>query len=62
MMRYARIVGTGRYLPEIEVSNEALKERVGQVDPALVQVDFGPDSPKPRPLDRRIPVTENQPN
>ena len=38
MPRYATIIGTGRYLPEIEVSNEMLKERVGQVNPALAEV------------------------
>lgn len=38
MGRFATIVGTGRYLPEIEVTNEALKERVGAVNPDLVGV------------------------
>lgn len=38
MTRYATIIGTGRYLPEIEVTNEMLKERVGKVNPALVEV------------------------
>jgi 3-oxoacyl-[acyl-carrier-protein] synthase-3 len=38
MTRYATIIGTGRYLPEIEVPNEALKERVRQVNPDLVKV------------------------
>jgi 3-oxoacyl-[acyl-carrier-protein] synthase-3 len=38
MTRYATIVGTGRYLPEIQVSNAALKERVSQVDPELADV------------------------
>lgn len=38
MTRYATIIGTGRYLPDIEVSNEALKERVGKVNPALPEV------------------------
>jgi 3-oxoacyl-[acyl-carrier-protein] synthase III len=38
MARYATIIGTGRYLPEIEVSNEALKERVSRVDPDLADV------------------------
>ena len=38
MSRYATIIGTGRYLPEIEVSNAALKERVGAVDPELANV------------------------
>jgi 3-oxoacyl-[acyl-carrier-protein] synthase-3 len=38
MTRYATIVGTGRYLPEIEVTNEALKERVSVVDPDLAGV------------------------
>ena len=37
MARYATIVGTGRYLPEIEVTNDALKARVGVVDPALAE-------------------------
>ena len=35
MARFATIVGTGRHLPEIEVTNEALKERVSVVDPGL---------------------------
>lgn len=38
MTRYATIIGTGRYLPETEVTNEMLKERVGKVNPALVEV------------------------
>ena len=38
MARYATIIGTGRYLPEIEVPNEELKERVGKVNPDLVKV------------------------
>ena len=38
MTRYATIVGTGRYLPEIEVSNATLKERVSTVDPELANV------------------------
>ena len=38
MTRFATIVGTGRYLPEIEVTNETLKERVSMVDPELASV------------------------
>jgi 3-oxoacyl-[acyl-carrier-protein] synthase-3 len=38
MTRYATILGTGRYVPEIEVTNEALKERVSAVDPELASV------------------------
>jgi 3-oxoacyl-[acyl-carrier-protein] synthase-3 len=38
MTRYATIIGTGRYVPEIEVTNEALKERVGAVNPDLADV------------------------
>ncbi len=38
MTRYATIIGTGRYLPEIEVSNAALKARVGAVNPEMEQV------------------------
>jgi 3-oxoacyl-[acyl-carrier-protein] synthase-3 len=38
MTRYATIIGTGRYLPQIEVSNAALKERVGQANPELADV------------------------
>jgi 3-oxoacyl-[acyl-carrier-protein] synthase-3 len=38
MTRYATIIGTGRYLPEIEVSNETLKERVSAVDPEMADV------------------------
>ena len=38
MKRYATIVGTGRYLPEIEVSNAALREGVSQANPELADV------------------------
>jgi len=38
MTRYATIIGTGRYLPEIEVTNKELKARVGQVNPDLARV------------------------
>jgi 3-oxoacyl-[acyl-carrier-protein] synthase-3 len=38
MTRYGTIIGTGRYLPEIEVTNEALKERVSELDPDLADV------------------------
>lgn len=38
MTRFGTIVGTGRYVPEIEVTNEALKEQVSAVDPELAQV------------------------
>ena len=38
MTRFGTIVGTGRYLPEVEVSNEAMKERLSQVNPALAGV------------------------
>ncbi len=38
MARFATIIGTGRYLPEIEVTNEALKQRVSAVDPQLADV------------------------
>lgn len=31
MSRYARITGTGRYLPEVEVSNDVLRERFAHV-------------------------------
>jgi len=38
MARFATIVGTGRYVPEIEVTNETLKERVNAADPDLADV------------------------
>jgi 3-oxoacyl-[acyl-carrier-protein] synthase-3 len=38
MTRYATIIGTGRYLPEIEVTNEALKARVSAANPDLAGV------------------------
>jgi 3-oxoacyl-[acyl-carrier-protein] synthase-3 len=38
MTRYATIIGTGRYVPEIEISNETLKARVSAVDPDLAGV------------------------
>jgi 3-oxoacyl-[acyl-carrier-protein] synthase-3 len=36
--RYATIIGTGRYLPEQQVSNAALKKRVSALDPKLADV------------------------
>jgi 3-oxoacyl-[acyl-carrier-protein] synthase-3 len=36
--RYATIIGTGRYLPDIEVSNDTLKQLVADVDPELMSV------------------------
>jgi 3-oxoacyl-[acyl-carrier-protein] synthase-3 len=38
MTRFATIIGTGRYVPEIEMTNEALKERVSAADPELANV------------------------
>ena len=38
MARTATIIGTGRYLPEIEVTNEALKEQVSAANPELTDV------------------------
>lgn len=38
MSRYATIIGTGRYVPEIEVSNEALKARFQEISPDLADV------------------------
>jgi 3-oxoacyl-[acyl-carrier-protein] synthase-3 len=38
MARYATIIGTGRYLPEIEVTNQALKERVSAINSELADV------------------------
>lgn len=38
MARHATIIGTGRYVPEITITNEMLKERVSQVDPELASV------------------------
>lgn len=34
-MRYGTIIGTGRYIPDIEVSNETFKEWMGKVSPDL---------------------------
>jgi 3-oxoacyl-[acyl-carrier-protein] synthase-3 len=34
-MRYGTILSTGRYIPEIEISNETFKERMGKVSPDL---------------------------
>lgn len=34
-MRYGTILSTGRYIPEIEYSNEAFKERMGKILPDL---------------------------
>jgi 3-oxoacyl-[acyl-carrier-protein] synthase III len=38
MGRHGTIVGMGRYLPEIEVSNKELKRRVGAANPDLAEV------------------------
>lgn len=38
MARYATIIGTGRYLPEIEVTNDEIKRRVSAVKPELAGV------------------------
>jgi 3-oxoacyl-[acyl-carrier-protein] synthase-3 len=38
MERFATIAGTGRYLPEIEVTNETLKDRVSAENPDLAEV------------------------
>jgi len=38
MTRYATIIGTGRYLPPIERTNEQMKEDLGAVNPELVEV------------------------
>jgi 3-oxoacyl-[acyl-carrier-protein] synthase-3 len=38
MARYGTVISVGHYLPEIEVSNEQLKERLGRVSPELAVV------------------------
>ena len=38
MTRYARIVATGSYLPEIEVSNDSLRQRFAHLDKDGVSV------------------------
>ena len=38
MTRYATIIGTGRYVPETEYTNDMLKERVSAVNPDLAKV------------------------
>ncbi len=38
MARYATIIGTGRYVPEIEVSNDDLKARFEKISPDLAEV------------------------
>jgi 3-oxoacyl-[acyl-carrier-protein] synthase-3 len=38
MARYGTIIGTGRYVPETEFTNEMLKERVSQANPDLARV------------------------
>jgi 3-oxoacyl-[acyl-carrier-protein] synthase III len=38
MSRYATIISTGRYLPENELSNAMLKERLGQLSPKLPEI------------------------
>ncbi len=37
-MRCGTILSTGRYVPEIEVSNETFKERMARVSPDLPEV------------------------
>ncbi len=38
MTRYGTIIGTGHYLPEIKVTNDDLKQRMAEVNPALADV------------------------
>lgn len=38
MNRYATIIGTGRYVPPIEVTNEDFKEKMAKVSPKLPEV------------------------
>ncbi|HQJ12488.1 MAG TPA: ketoacyl-ACP synthase III, partial [Anaerolineae bacterium] len=38
MTRYATIIGTGRYVPENEMSNAKFAELMGQVNPKLAEV------------------------
>ncbi len=38
MARFGTIIGTGRYVPEIEVTNDTLKKRVSTVNPDLASV------------------------
>lgn len=40
MTRYATILGTGSYIPEIEVSNEKFAEWMGEVSPKLAEVVY----------------------
>jgi len=40
MERYARIIGTGLYLPETEISNAHMAERINQAAPGLGDVVF----------------------
>ena len=37
MARYARIVGTGRYLPEEELSNAEFAARMDRLSPVLAR-------------------------
>ncbi len=39
MDRYAQIISTGRYLPEIEVSNDALRERFAHLDDVVDKLE-----------------------
>lgn len=38
MTRYATILGTGMYLPEIEITNEIFAQWMGEVSPKLAEV------------------------
>jgi len=38
MPRYATIIGTGKYVPENEVTNDDLKEHFGKINPKLAEV------------------------
>jgi len=40
MERYANIIGTGRYLPKNEITNQTFSEWMGEVSPKLVDVVF----------------------
>ena len=38
MQRYGNIIGTGRYLPKNEVTNETFAQWMGEVNPTLAEV------------------------
>ena len=65
MPRFATIVATGSYLPEIEISNASLRERftaaAGNIDKLEAATGILKKQPRQRPDDGRHPTSHYGP-